>query len=70
VNSNELVTYGNAPLRIQEVEDAVYGHIQAIRALGRDRITTTEIADALGLPHHIILEAVQHLRDKGIYPVS
>jgi hypothetical protein len=34
----------------KNIENAVYAHIQAIRALGKTRVNTVDIARALGLP--------------------
>src|SRR4051812_44712430 len=49
-----------------EVEKAVYAHIQAVRALGRDTITTVEIATALSIPQEAVIAAVHRLRSKGV----
>src|SRR4051812_18428078 len=44
-----------------EIDRAVYAHIQAIRALGRESITTVEIASALSLPPETVLASVVRL---------
>lgn len=48
------------------VEGAVYAQIQALRALGRTSVNTTEIADALKLPISLVNETVARLRQKGV----
>lgn len=50
----------------KSVENAVYAHIRAVRALGRTQINTTEIASALGLPVATVDETIEALRKKGI----
>lgn len=54
----------------KNVENAIYSHIQAIRALGRTDINTTEIADALSLPVYIVNEAISSLERKGVKVVN
>ena len=49
-----------------KVADAVYGYIQALRALGHDRVSSTDIANALSLPLSDVNRAVMILRDKGV----
>ena len=49
-----------------EIERAVFAHIQAVRALGRTRINTADIALALGLPTKSVERAVAKLKDKGV----
>lgn len=48
------------------LEDAVYGYIRAVRALGRTSVNTTEIASALGLPLGAVESALSALRDRGV----
>lgn len=52
--------------KISTVESAVFAHIQAMRALGRDSLNTAEIARALGLTQAQVLLAARRLRDKGV----
>lgn len=49
-----------------DIEAAVYGHIRAIRALGRLAIDTEEIANALSLPVAAVNSVLAKLRDKGV----
>jgi len=51
---------------LADIESAVYSHIQAVRALGREEINTSEIAQALSLPQELVIAAVARLRDKGV----
>jgi DNA-binding MarR family transcriptional regulator len=50
----------------KSVENAIYAYIQAIRALGRTQIVTTEIADALSLPTVSVNRAISSLNKKGV----
>jgi hypothetical protein len=55
------------PLRSSKgVQNAVYAYIRAIRALGRTRINTSEIADALSLPIPEVNRALSSLKRKGV----
>lgn len=55
----------NAPSE-SELENAVFGYLQSIRALGRTSINSTEIADALSISVADVDGAVARLRDRGI----
>jgi hypothetical protein len=48
------------------MENAVYGHIRAIRALGRTQVSASEIAAALFLPVGDVITALNALRSKGV----
>jgi hypothetical protein len=50
----------------KKVENAVFAHIQAVRALGHKTINTVEIADSLGLSPEVVMEAVTNLKRKGV----
>jgi hypothetical protein len=50
----------------QKIENAVYAHIQALRALGHTRVNTTEIADALKLSNSAVVAAIRSLTSKGV----
>jgi hypothetical protein len=58
----------NAPPKA--VVNAVYGHIQAVRALGRETITTVEIARALLIPLSDVTAALERLKKKGVKPAG
>ncbi len=60
------VAYGQNPTPAKGVEDAVYGYIQAVRALGRTHISTLEIASALNLPVSSVQQASAALISKGV----
>jgi hypothetical protein len=47
------------------IENAVYGHIRAIRALGRTQVSASEIAAALSIPVGDVITALNALRSKG-----
>lgn len=49
---------------------AVYSHIRAVRALGRETINTNEIAKALSLPPRDVERAVAALTTKGVRKLS
>lgn len=48
------------------LQNAVYGHIRAIRALGRTQISASEIATVLSLPVRDVITALKALRGKGV----
>jgi hypothetical protein len=50
----------------KSVENAVYAYIRAIRALGRTKISTGEIAEALLLPIEDVNSALSSLKRKGV----
>jgi|ERR1700688_3537 len=50
----------------KDIENAVYAHIQAVRALGRTTINTVEISNALGLPQNVVDGTIDALKKKGI----
>ena len=50
----------------KRIENAVYGYIQAVRALGRERISTSEIASALAIPISSVAGAIDALKEKGV----
>ncbi len=52
--------------RKKAIENAVYGYIQAIRALGRKQVNTVEISEALSLPTGEVNRAVSSLKKKGV----
>jgi len=43
-----------------------YGHIKAVRALGRESINTVEIARALSISVRKVEDAVEHLESRGV----
>ena len=49
-----------------ELQNAVFSYIQAVRALGRTRVNTIEIASALGVNAGRVAEAIAHLESKGV----
>jgi len=48
------------------VENAVYGYLQAIRALGKTTLNTVEVAAALSLSVADVNKAVMSLSKKGV----
>jgi hypothetical protein len=54
------------PKHDDKIERAVYSHIQAVRTLGRTKINTSDIADALSLNVSDVNRAVTKLRAKGV----
>jgi hypothetical protein len=62
-------TTGAEPQAASEAENlerAIYGYIQAIRALGRETATSAEIAKALSLPESKVVAVLPTLRRKGV----
>lgn len=49
-----------------KLENAVYAHIQAVRALGRKKINTIEIANALSIPVPEVNRVIDALKKKGV----
>lgn len=49
-----------------KIADAIYGHVQAVRALGRNEISVAEVARALGLTEMDVMRALPFLRTKGV----
>jgi hypothetical protein len=54
------------PKGSKAIQNAVYGYIRAVRALGRKQLNTTEIADALSIPVNDVNHAVSALKKKGV----
>lgn len=52
--------------RSKQVEDALYGYLQAMRALGRETIDVTEAARALGVSVAEVLNAAGALKERGV----
>lgn len=50
----------------KSVQNAVYGYIRAVRALGRTKISTAEVADALSLKVPDVNGALSSLKKKGV----
>jgi hypothetical protein len=50
----------------KKIENAVYAHIRAVRALGRTQINTDEIAKALGLTVAEVNNTIASLRARGV----
>ena len=49
-----------------KLENAIYSHIRAVRALGRKSINTLEISQALSLPLVEVDRALKALKRKGV----
>jgi hypothetical protein len=56
----------HGPADMKALENAVYGHISAVRALGRTQILASEIATSLSLPLADVVKALANLRSKGV----
>src|SRR5438309_333359 len=52
------------------LEKAVYGHIRAVRSLGRQTINTAEIARALSVSVSSVEHAVDRLQSKGVKKIA
>jgi len=53
-------------IKQKKIENAVYAHIRALRALGHTRVNSTDVAIALKVPHSAVERAVKSLTAKGI----
>ena len=62
----ELPPKSRAPRHASKLADAVFGHIQAIRALGRTTVNTLEIATALGVPVADVHNTIADLKSRGV----
>jgi Mn-dependent DtxR family transcriptional regulator len=51
---------------VKNIENAVYAHIQAMRALGKTRVNTVDIAKALNLSLSEVEKTISALRHKGV----
>lgn len=55
------------PIRASKrVQNAVYAYIRAIRALGRTKINTSEIADSLSISTAEVNRAISALKKNGV----
>ena len=54
----------------RDIESAVYAHIQAIRALGRTRTDSWEIAKGLGISQKEVEKTIASLTKKGVRVIS
>ena len=52
-----------------QIVDAVYGHLRAIRALGRTKASISEIAKSLNLPYNQVESALADLHQRGVRPL-
>jgi hypothetical protein len=50
----------------KNVENAIYAHLRALRALGKKQVNTAEIAEALGLGLSTVHRAIASLTKKGV----
>lgn len=62
----EQATTRGGAARKEELANAIYWHIQAIRAVGRERVNTAEIARALGVSLADVEKAIAGLKKKGV----
>jgi len=60
------VRVGTRPKGNKAIQNAVYAYIQAVRALGRNQLNTTEIAEALSIPVTEVNYAISSLKKKGV----
>lgn len=70
-NQNILLELPSGPAHAprfnnRDIQRAVYAYIRAVRALGRTRLNTAEIADGLGIPTDWVNRAVTSLRRRGV----
>lgn len=54
------------PDKPQDVEMAVHTYFQALRSLGRTRVSAAEVATALNLTESTVIDAANSLTAKGV----
>lgn len=54
------------PPQDKKIEDAIYSHLQAVRALGHTQVTVSEVASALRLDATVVQHHMHALRDRGV----
>lgn len=57
---------GAPGLTAEQVENALYGYVQGMRALGRTKINIAEAAHALHVSESLVLAAAHALKSKGV----
>jgi hypothetical protein len=50
----------------QNARDAVHKYLSALKSLGRENISSVEIASALRLDHRDVMAAIKDLESKGV----
>jgi hypothetical protein len=66
IGAKATVTVSARKVKAPNIESAVYSHIQAVRALGKTKITPEEIAAALGLSISDVRGTIEALKTKGV----
>lgn len=66
VLSRQVLSPGRTAIASKKIESAVYSHIRAMRALGRTKVETAEIAKSLGLSVSAVNRTLETLRKKGV----
>lgn len=64
--TTRVLVSSRPPLSNKNIENAVYGHIRAVRTLGRTEILPSEIASALSIPMPAVVQALTALQSKGV----
>lgn len=54
------------PASNKSIENAVYAHLQAMRALGHTTVNTGDVARALGLSQSTVEKTIAGLASKGV----
>lgn len=50
----------------EKIADALYGYLQAMRAMGRERVDAAEAARVLGVSVAQVLDAAGALKERGV----
>jgi hypothetical protein len=66
VGAKATVTVSAHKVSASDLQEAVYAHIQAVRALGKTKITPEDIARALELPLSTVEGSLSALQTKGV----
>lgn len=70
VGAKGAATVSTRKVSTSALENAVYAHIQAVRALGKTKISPEEIARALHLPLSTVQQSISALQSKGIKVIN
>lgn len=69
-NTGYFVREGEAKFAAKPVSkakaDAIYTYLRAVRALGKDRVTSSDVASALQLPEREVRKIMSDMTDKGV----
>ena len=50
-------------------KQAIYEYLQTVRSLGKRRVRSTDVADALDIPEKVVRRVMNEMADKGVKAV-